>query len=113
MAKLTEKKSTTDWLILANVLAAAVLLNMLASLCFFRWDLTEEKRFTIKPQTKELLKNLDEDVFIEVFLEGELNPSFKRFRNSIRETLNEFKVYSNRKVSFAFTNPAAAKGGKA
>lgn len=113
MVKLSEKKSVTDWLILANVLAAAVLLNVLASLYFFRWDLTEEKRFTIKPQTKELLKNLDEDVFIEVFLEGDLNPSFKRFRNSIRETLNEFKVYSNHKVSFAFTNPALAKGGKA
>lgn len=113
MVKLIEKKSTTGWLILANVLAAAIFLNVLASLYFFRWDLTEEKRFTIQPQTRELLKNLDDDVFVEVFLEGDLNPSFKRFRNSIRETLNEFKVYSNHKVSFAFTNPSMAQGSQA
>lgn len=113
MVKLSDKKSTADCLILANVIVAAVLLNVWASSFFFRWDLTEEKRFTIKPQTKELLKNLDDRVFVEVFLEGDLNASFKRFRNAIRETLNEFKVYSQNKISFAFTNPSMAKGNRA
>ena len=83
------------------------------SFYFFRIDLTEEKRYTIKPQTKELLSQLDEDVFVEVFLEGDLNPGFKRFQKSIRETLAEFQIYSNNKVKYIFTNPSQAASEKA
>ncbi|MFM7852828.1 MAG: hypothetical protein ACKO96_13160, partial [Flammeovirgaceae bacterium] len=39
-------------------------LTLLASFYFFRLDLTEEKRYTIKPQTKEMLSALDEEVFV-------------------------------------------------
>ena len=81
-------------------MAGLVLLNLLASFYFFRLDLTEEKRYTIKPQTKELLSNLEEEVFVEVFLEGDLNSGFKRFQKSIRETLGEFRIYSTNKVNF-------------
>src|SRR6185369_6577522 len=106
-------KKTGDLLLLANGIAFVVLLNGLASLYFFRLDLTEEKRYTIKPQTRELLKNLEDDVFVEVFLEGDLNPGFKRFQKSVRETLEEFRIYSHNKVKFIFTDPAQAQGQKA
>lgn len=98
---------------LFNGIALVVLLNCVASLHFFRMDLTEEKRYTIKPQTKELLNKLEDDVFIEVFLEGDLNSGFKRFQKSVRETLEEFRIYSHNKVKFIFTNPAQATGEKA
>lgn len=106
-------KKTGDLLLLANGIALVVLLNSLAALYFFRIDLTEEKRYTIKPQTKELLKNLEDEVFVEVFLEGDLNPGFKRFQKSVNETLEEFRIYSRNKVKFVFTNPAQAQGQKA
>lgn len=107
-------RKTGDLLLLANGLALVVLLNSLASLYFFRLDLTEERRYTIKPQTKELLRNLEDDVFIEVFLEGDdLNPGFKRFQKSVAETLEEFRIYSHNKVKSIFTNPAQAQGQKA
>jgi gliding-associated putative ABC transporter substrate-binding component GldG len=106
-------RKTGDLLLLLNGIAFVILLNSLASFYFFRIDLTEEKRYSIKPQTKELLKNLDEEVFIEVFLEGDLNPGFKRFQKSVRETLEEFRIYSNNKVKFIFTDPAQAQGQKA
>jgi len=106
-------KKTGDLLLLANGMALVVLLNSLAALYFFRIDLTEEKRYTIKAQTKELLKNLDDEVFIEVFLDGDLNPGFKRFQKSVRETLEEFRIYSLNKVKFIFTDPGQAQGQKA
>src|SRR5579872_4164032 len=106
-------RKTGDLLLLANGIALVVLLNSLAALYFFRIDLTEEKRYTIKPQTKELLRNLEDEVFIEVFLEGDLNPGFKRFQKSVNETLEEFRIYSNSKVKFVFTDPAQAQGQKA
>jgi gliding-associated putative ABC transporter substrate-binding component GldG len=106
-------RKTGDLLTLANGIAFVVLLNSLAALYFFRVDLTDEKRYTIKPQTKELLNHLEDDVFIEVFLEGDLNPGFKRFQKSVKETLEEFRIYSHNKVKFIFTDPAQAQGEKA
>lgn len=101
------------FLILANVLAALMVLNQLSSIWFFRIDLTAEKRFTVKPQTKELLRKLNNEVLIEVFLEGDLNPGFKRFQKQIRELLDEFRVHSNGKVNYVFTNPSSANSEKA
>lgn len=108
-----QSKRVGDWLVLANVLVLITLVNLIASHYFFRLDLTEEKRYTIKAPTQQLLQDLEDEVFIEVFLEGDLNPGFKRFQKSIRETLNEFRIYSNNKVQFLFTDPAQAASEKA
>ncbi len=111
--RLMASRKTGDWLLFANGLVLLVLLNIMASLYFFRIDLTEEKRYTIKPATKQLLNELDDEVFVEVYLAGELNPGFKRFQKSILETLEEFKIYSHNKVQFTVTDPATAASEKA
>jgi ABC-2 type transport system permease protein len=114
MVNWMKNKKTGDLLLLANGLALVILVNVLASFYFFRLDLTEEKRYTIQPQTKKLLKNLEDDVFVEVFLEGEdLNPEFRRFQKSIRETLEEFKIHSGNRLRYTFTNPLQASNEKA
>lgn len=101
-----------DWLLFANAVVWTIVMNQLSGLFFFRIDLTEEKRFTMKPQTERLLKNLDDQVVVEVLLEGELNPGFSRFQKSIRETLEEFEVASEGKVQYLFTNPLQAQSEK-
>ncbi|HEY3429327.1 MAG TPA: gliding motility-associated ABC transporter substrate-binding protein GldG, partial [Cyclobacteriaceae bacterium] len=112
MVKL-ESKKLGDFLILANGLVLLLLINVLASQFFFRIDLTEEKRFSIKEPTKQMLRELDEKVFVEVFLEGELNAGFRRLQKSIRETLEEFRIYSDDKIQFVFTDPSVAASQKA
>ncbi len=108
-----QSKKIGDLLLLANAILFVVILNILGSWYFVRIDLTEEKRYTIKKQTKDLLKNLDDVVYIEVYLEGELNPGFERFKKSIRETLEEFRIYSDDRIQYAFTDPNLAMGEKA
>ena len=63
-----ESKRLGDLLLLFNGLVLAVLLNQLGAFYFFRFDLTEEKRYTIKQPTKDLLQSLDDDVYVEVYL---------------------------------------------
>ena len=106
-------RKLADLLYLANGLVLFVLINLLASQFYYRFDLTEEKRYSIKTATKQLLEELDDVVYIEVFLEGEMNPSFKRFQKNIRETLDEFRVYSGNKVQYTFTDPSTALSQKA
>jgi hypothetical protein len=82
MVKLSQNKFRS-LLLLANAVVLTIVINQLSSLFFFRIDLTEEGRYSIKPQTDRLLHTLDDGVFVEVFLEGELNPGFTRFKKSI------------------------------
>ncbi len=107
MVKLSSKK-LGDFLILANGLVLLLLINLIASTNFYRVDLTEEERFSIKPATRQMLQALDDKVYVEVFLTGELNASFRRLQKSIKEILEEFKVYSGGKVEFIFTDPTLA-----
>lgn len=108
-----KSKKLGDMLMLANGLVLLVLINMVSSMLFFRGDLTEEKRYSIKEPTKALLRGLDDDVYIEVYLEGDINAGFRRFQTAIRETLEEFRVYSGNKIRYAFIDPAIATGQKA
>lgn len=102
-----------DILAFLNVIVFVALINLVASNNFLRFDLTEEKRYSIKDQTRDILKNLDDDVYVEVFLTGELNAEFNRFQKAIAETLEEFRIYSGNKVKYKFTDPAAATSEKA
>jgi gliding-associated putative ABC transporter substrate-binding component GldG len=108
-----QSKKTGDLLLMANGLALIVLINLISSAYFFRLDLTEEKRYSIKEPTRDMLRSLDDKVYVEVFLEGELNAGFRRFQKSIRETLEEFRIYSNNNVQYTFADPTTAMGQKA
>ncbi len=81
-------------------------LNLLAQQFFFRINLTEEQRYSISAATKALLRNLDQDVAVTVYLEGDgLPPDFRRLQRSVRETLNEFQVYADGRLTYRFVNP--------
>ncbi len=84
-----------------------VLLGIMGNLFFFKIDLTEEKRHTLTPSTIDLLKNLDDEVFVRCYLTGEFPAMYKRLERSIKERLDEFNDYSRGKVSYEFINPYA------
>lgn len=82
-----------------------ILLNLVGQRYFFRIDLTEEKRYTLSQASIQILENLEEPVYIDVYLEGDLNASFKRLQKSLKETLEEFKTHAGSKIQFRFIDP--------
>jgi len=82
------------------------LANQLADRYRFRLDMTEEQRYSVSDATKSTLESLDQEVFVEVFLTGNLPSKFQRFQKSIGELLDEFSIYGN--VQYKFTNPSRA-----
>lgn len=58
-----------------------------------RWDLTADKRYTLLPVTKEILQSGKEPVLVKVYLTGDLPAAFKRMEKSLRELLDEFRLY--------------------
>jgi ABC-2 type transport system permease protein len=97
--------SRNDLTFLAGIIAALLLINIINQGLFFRIDLTGEKRYTLSDNTKKILRNLDDMVFIRVYLEGDLNIPFKKFSDNIRDLLDEFKVYGKNKIQYEFVNP--------
>jgi gliding-associated putative ABC transporter substrate-binding component GldG len=106
-------KKLEDILTFANGFVLIVLINLLAGREFYRLDLTDEKRYSLKPETIRLLEELKDPVHVEVFLEGRLNASFQRFQKAILETLQEFRIYSDNRISYSVTDPSVAMSEKA
>jgi ABC-2 type transport system permease protein len=84
-----------------------LLINFIGLFLFERFDLTQEKRHTIAPATKELIKNLDDIIYVKVYLEGDFPAGFKRLRNATKEMLDEFRAVSKENIEYEFINPSA------
>jgi ABC-2 type transport system permease protein len=90
---------------LVLVLAGIIVFNILTSMVFVRWDLTKEKRYTLTPATKQLLKDLDSPVTVEVFLDGkELPAGIRSLQKATREILQDLRSVSNGKLNFVFVD---------
>jgi len=88
------------------LIAAMLLINLLATTIHGRFDLTREKRYSLSAPTKQLLRNLEEPVHIDVFLTGsELPAVVRKFQNAIGEFLRESKEYGKNKLQYNFVNP--------
>jgi ABC-2 type transport system permease protein len=99
------KNTITRFVLLVVVLAG---INWLASSFFFRWDLTEDKRYSISEATKQLLGNLEKDVVVNVYLSGDFPAGFERLESATRETLEEFKTYANGHLTVNYSDPSDA-----
>ena len=86
-------------------IAIVVLVNVIGSYVFTRFDLTSEKRYTLSPTTKETLNNLEDYVYFKVYLEGDFPAGFKKLRRETKEMLDEFRAYS-KYIDYEFINPA-------
>jgi ABC-2 type transport system permease protein len=90
------------WLFLLIVLIG---FNYLASVVHTRIDLTQEKRYTLSPATKKLIKGLHDKVTITVLLTGDMPAGFKKLSNSAKEMLLEFKELGGSNIQFKFEKP--------
>ena len=84
-----------------------VLINAIASYFSVRADLTAEKRFTLSQPTLRMLKSIDGQVNIKVFLEGDLPKDFKKLKNSTSELLQEFKEAGRTNLKYSFEKAGA------
>ncbi|MCP9748727.1 gliding motility-associated ABC transporter substrate-binding protein GldG [Lacihabitans sp. CS3-21] len=83
-----------------------IALNILGFWVYFRADLTADKRYSISESSKNLLKNLNDEVIIKVYLDGEGLPGgFERLKRAVKETLVEFKYFGKDNIDYQFINP--------
>ncbi|MCQ2607571.1 MAG: gliding motility-associated ABC transporter substrate-binding protein GldG [Bacteroidales bacterium] len=99
--------STQKTLIRSAIAIVAGLLILLASsFIHFRFDLTEEGRYTLSETTKHTLQNLDDTIRVTVYLEGDLPMSFVKMQREVSDLLNEFQqIAGKQKFLIKFIDP--------
>jgi len=91
----------------ALLLVIIVLVNFVSSFLFTRLDLTSEKRYTLSPVTKEIMSNLEDMIYVKVYLDGDFPPAFQRLQTATREMLDELSYHADGNIEYEFINPNA------
>lgn len=89
-----------------TIIALTGIACILLSFLHIRADLTEDRRFTLAEPTKKILKELDQEVTVNVYLDGELPIAFSKLKRSVEQYLDEFRINSGRKIKYDFINPS-------
>jgi len=86
------------------VFLALIVINLISNFFFKRFDLTQDKRYTLSATTLNIIGEIDSPLYIEVYLEGNFPSEFKRLQNETKQLLEEFSAY-NSNIIFNFKNP--------
>ena len=89
---------------LGIVFLVIIVINLISNFFFKRFDLTQDKRYTLSETTLNIIESVDSPLYIEVYLEGNFPPEFKRLQNETKQLLEEFTAY-NSNIIFNFKNP--------
>lgn len=85
------------------ILATLILVNISVYHFILRWDMTNDRRYSIAPTTKALLQELDAPVQVVILLDGELNAGFQRLQRATIEIVEELRaVIGNRRSGIEY-----------
>ena len=86
------------------LIVGLLLFNFSSQSYYQRFDLTQDKRYTLTEVTSSILDNIDRQLIIRVYLEGDFPSEFKRLQIETRQFLEELRA-QNSKVKIQFINP--------
>lgn len=86
------------------LLVGLILLNIVGSKIYKRFDLTEDNRYTLSKATEKIVENVKEIATITVYLKGDFPAEFKRLQTETKLHLEELKA-RNKNIQFRFVNP--------
>lgn len=89
---------------LALTLVLLIVINLLGTQFFHRFDVTNDKRYTLSKTSLSIIKGVKEPLIIDVFLKGQFPGEFKKLQTETQQLLEEFKAY-NSNIVFQFVDP--------
>ncbi|APG64867.1 gliding motility-associated ABC transporter substrate-binding protein GldG [Tenacibaculum todarodis] len=89
---------------IALLLIGVFLLNFANQSIYKRFDLTQDKRYTLSKITTSILDKFENTVTVKVYLEGEFPTEFQRLQTETRQFLEELKA-ENSAIKILFINP--------
>ena len=95
-------KNSVTILLLAGIV---ILLNVLSKQLFFRWDVTEQKQYTLSKATKNILKDLNDQVTVKAYFSKDLPANIAKTKRDFQELLIEYSNLSKGSLDYEFVNP--------
>ena len=89
---------------LAKLAIGLVLMNLLGNQFYKRFDLTQDKRYTVTKTTTSIVKSISNTLTIKVYLEGDFPAEFKRLQIETKQFLEELRAV-NSEIRIQFINP--------
>lgn len=86
------------------VFLGLIILNITSNTFFKRFDLTADKRYTLSDVSIKLIDNIDDQLLIKVYLEGDFPSEFQRLQIETRQFLEELQA-KNSNIRVQFINP--------
>ncbi|MBQ0148513.1 MAG: gliding motility-associated ABC transporter substrate-binding protein GldG [Flavobacteriaceae bacterium] len=86
------------------VLAIFFMVLIVSQVFYKRFDLTQDKRYTLTETSNLLLDKIDHDLQIDILLGGELTGNYRILKNEIQFLLEELKE-KNIKIKYRFVDP--------
>jgi len=86
------------------VIIGLILLNILANSFNNRFDLTQDKRYTLSEETINIVEQIEEPIAVKVYLQGDFPAEFKRIQLETTQFLEELAAL-NDNIKFRFVDP--------
>jgi ABC-2 type transport system permease protein len=104
--KIKRVKKTDLGVTVLLLLGIIVVVNFFSYQAFYRWDLTENKVFSVSDATKNTVAGLDDIVNIKAYFSASLPSQVLSIKQEVGDILNEYSTYSNGKIKVDFIDPA-------
>ena len=88
----------------AKVFIGLLLVNFLGNQYYKRFDLTQDKRYTLTETTTSIVNSIDKIINVKVYLEGDFPAEFKRLQIETKQFLEELRAV-NSNIRIQFINP--------
>ena len=108
MKTIFSKFTLFRWMILVIIVIFIVLINVIGHYTSFRYDMTEDQRYSLSAGTEsylEKIKTLDNRINMKLYLEGELPSELRSFKNALEEKLKDFKATAGDRIKYSFIDP--------
>ncbi|MEI7497720.1 MAG: GldG family protein [Candidatus Falkowbacteria bacterium] len=99
------QKQTNFGITIVLVIAVVAMLNFFANEIFFRFDLSQNKSYTLSTVSKNLGKNLDDVITIKAFISDNLPSQYFTAKQEALDLLNEYERYGRGKIKVLFLTP--------
>ena len=87
-----------------GLLVGLILLNLISRDNFYRFDLTDNKKFSLSPSSKTIVSKLDDRLTIKVYFSDDLPSELGNTRRFLQDILEEYQALSD-EVSCFFHAP--------
>ncbi|RDY61959.1 gliding motility-associated ABC transporter substrate-binding protein GldG [Flagellimonas nanhaiensis] len=84
--------------------AAVIVLNLVGSFLYTRFDLTEDKRYTLSEPAIEVAQKFETPVVVDILLDGNIPPEFSRLKTETIQLLESF-ASANSNIKYNLVDP--------